>query len=75
MPLALEDDDYPMTPRELCEALRLTIGTFYQYQSKGRFERFELVPRIGPRRYCRRLVQQYLARENSRTAFPKAVSR
>jgi predicted site-specific integrase-resolvase len=56
-------DDQAMTPRELCAALQIALSTFYNYQAAGRYERFELVPRIGPRRYSRRLVRQYLDRE------------
>lgn len=55
-------DDRAMTPQELQDALQLKRSTFYQYQAEGKFERFELVPRIGPHRYCRRLVQDYLDR-------------
>jgi hypothetical protein len=65
-------DDNAMTGAELCAALRLAMSTFYQYQSLGRFERFELVPRIGPRRYSRKLVKAYLDGEPStRTRAPR----
>jgi len=57
------DDESAMTPHELRAKLRLAASTFYHYQSLGRYERWELVPRIGPRRYSRKLVQQYLDRE------------
>lgn len=54
-----EDED-AMLPPELCAKLRLAKGTFYNYQAAGKFERFELRPRIGPRRYSRKLVRLYL---------------
>jgi predicted DNA-binding transcriptional regulator AlpA len=53
-----------MTWRELADALKLKQSTFYKYKKAGRFERFELVPRIGPRRYSRAKVEQYLDRED-----------
>ena len=53
-------EDTAMTPQDLRDALRLTQSTFYKYQSIGKFERFELRPRIGPHRYSRKLVQAYL---------------
>jgi len=64
-------DQNAMTPHELRAKLRLALSTFYQYQSLGRFERFELVPRIGPRRYSRKLVQAYLDGEPSSRAWAK----
>lgn len=54
-----------MTPADLCAALQMKMPTFYRYQALGKFERFELVPRIGPRRYSRKLVQAYLDRERT----------
>ena len=68
------EDDRALTPEELRAKLQLTKSTFYHYQAAGRFERFELVPRIGPRRYSPRLVQQYLDRENPRaTSFTRSA--
>jgi hypothetical protein len=67
-------DDRAMTPHELREALQLKPSTFYKHQAAGRYARFELVPRIGPRRYSRALVQGYLNREapGRRLAIAKA---
>lgn len=62
-----------MTPQELCAALRLKMSAFYKYQASGRFERFELAPRIGPRRYSRKLVQAYLNREDTGIGRLKVV--
>ncbi len=59
-------DDQAMTAQELRDALNLKPSTFYKHQAAGRYERFELVPRIGPRRYSRPLVQAYLKREAPR---------
>lgn len=58
-----DQGDRAMTPQELQNALQLSRSTFYRYQSLGKFERFELVPRIGPHRYSRKAVQAYLDRE------------
>jgi len=52
--------DAAMTPDELRQALRISVSGFYKFQAQGRFESFELKPRIGKRRYSRKLVQQYL---------------
>ena len=49
-----------MTADELRQALQMTPSTFYRHQSLGKFERFELRPRIGLRRYSRKLVTAYL---------------
>jgi hypothetical protein len=57
---ASDDIARAMTPDELRDLLQLKPSTFYKYQSLGKFERFELRPRIGPHRYSRKLVQQYL---------------
>jgi len=67
-------DDRAMTPHELRAKLRLGTSAFYKYQSLGRFEKLELVPRIGPRRYSRKRVQQYLDREPLSSA-PAALKR
>jgi len=66
---ALASDDRAMTPHELRAALRLSTSTFYHYQSAGKLERFELRPRIGPRRYSRKLVQRYLDGEPGSSRF------
>jgi hypothetical protein len=68
-------DANAMTPQELCTKLRLAMSTFYHHQSLGRYERFEVVPRIGPRRYSRKLVQAYLDGELSPRARPTMVGR
>lgn len=52
-----------MTPEELRQALRLARSTFFKYQAMGRFEQWELTPRIAAHRYSRKAVQQYLDRE------------
>jgi hypothetical protein len=67
------DRDTAMTPRELRDALRLAESTFYAYQAAGKFDRFELKPRIGPRRYSRKLVQQYLDGEPSARGWAAPV--
>jgi hypothetical protein len=59
-----------MTPAELCQALQLKRSTFFKQQALGRFAKFELKPRIGPHRYSRKLVQQYLDREPAPQAEP-----
>jgi len=65
------DDLTPaMTPQELRAALQLAESTFYKYQAIGKFERFELRPRIGPHRYSRKLVQAYLNGESSSRFAP-----
>lgn len=69
----MADAETAMTPMELCAALQLTRSTFYRYQALGKFDRFELVPRIGPHRYSRKAVQAYLDRE--RPAAPLRLSR
>ena len=56
-PLVLDD---AITPQEMCVAFRIAMSTFYKYQADGRYERFECKPRIGPRRYSRKLVAAYL---------------
>lgn len=66
-------DDQAMTPQELQAALQLSRSTFYRYQALGKFDRFELVPRIGPHRYSRKAVQAYLDRE--RPAAPVRMAR
>jgi hypothetical protein len=63
-------DDSAMTPKEVAAALRMGLTTFYRYQAQGRFTAFELVPRIGDRRYSRKAVQAYLDREH---ATPRRV--
>jgi hypothetical protein len=55
--------DAAMTPAELRAALQLGVSTFFKYQARGQFDRWELVPRIGPRRYSRKAVQAYLDRD------------
>jgi hypothetical protein len=71
-----DDPARALTPDELRDALQLKQSTFYKHQSLGRFERFELRPRIGPRRYSRKLVQQYLDGEpSSRSWAPPVVDR
>lgn len=52
--------DSAMTPAELRAALRVAVSTFFKYQAMGKFEAWELTPRIGPRRYSRKAVQAYL---------------
>lgn len=59
----MADVETAMTPMELCAALQLSRSTFYRYQAIGKFDRFELVPRLGPHRYSRKAVQAYLDRE------------
>lgn len=59
----MDDDDRAMTGRELAHALQITDRTYRRYLALGRFDRFELVPRIGPRRFSRSKVRAYLARE------------
>lgn len=56
-------DDRAMTPQQLRDALQVSTSTFYHYQAEGRYEAYELVPRIGPRRYSRKLVAAYLNRD------------
>ena len=58
-------DPRAMTPAELRDALQLTQATFYRYQAKGAFVRFELEPRIGPHRYSRKLVQAHIDGERT----------
>jgi hypothetical protein len=53
-----------MTPAELRAALQLAVSTFFKYQARGKFEQWELTPRIGPRRYSRKAVQAYLDRDD-----------
>jgi len=56
-------DDRAMTPAELRDALQLAVSTFFKYQAMGKFDRWELTPRIGPRRYSRKAVRAYLDRD------------
>lgn len=63
----MDDDDRAMTWRELAHALQLSQSQFYRYLAAGRFDRFELVPRIGPRRFSRKAVREYLDREAPRS--------
>lgn len=69
------DVDDAMMPKELAGKLHLAMSTFYEYQAAGRFKRFELVPRIGPRRYSRRLVKEYLDGEPSSRSWPAPAQR
>jgi len=55
--------DQAMTPAELRAALQLAVSTFFKYQAMGKFDQWELIPRIGPRRYSRKAVQAYLDRD------------
>jgi len=59
----LDAEDYAITPRELAARLHLSLSAFYHYQAAGRYERLELVPRIGPHRYSAKLVKAYVNRE------------
>jgi hypothetical protein len=72
---SLGSPDKAMTPGELREALQLTQPTFYRYQSLGKLERFELRPRIGVRRYSRKLVQEYLDGQPSSRTWGAIVER
>lgn len=63
MPVSDDNHGRAMTPQELREALKYSKSTFDHYQAAGKFERFELVPRLGPHRYSRKAVQAYLNRE------------
>jgi hypothetical protein len=71
----LGDDARALTPDELRDALQLKPSTFYKHQSLGQFERFELRPRIGPRRYSRKLVQAYLDGERSERGWAQPAGR
>jgi hypothetical protein len=62
-----------MTPAELRQALRISTSAFYKYQAMGRFEPWELKPRIGPRRYSRKAVQQHLDRDQQQPPRGRAV--
>lgn len=66
-----DDADRAMTWRELADALQLSKAQFYRYLAAGRFDRFELVPRIGPRRFSRSLVRAYLDREGTARGLRK----
>lgn len=57
------DDDRAITPQEFADKLQIKLATFYKHRAAGRFDRFELVPRIGPARYSRKLVAEYLDRQ------------
>lgn len=63
--LSAESHGYAMTPDELCQALRLRKWTFMRLQAAGKFDRFELLPRLGVRthRYSRKAVQAFLDRD------------
>jgi len=54
-----------MTPDELRQALRIKRSTFYKHQALGRFEQWELKPRIVGHRYSRKAVQAYLDRDQA----------
>lgn len=72
----MSPSDTAMTPAELRTALRLAVSTFFKYQAMGKFERWELTPRIGPRRYSRKAVQAYLDLEvGIRASAPRAINR
>lgn len=58
-----------LTAQDLCRLLQLKMTAFYKYRSLGRFDRFELHPRIGPRRYSRKLVQAWLDGEAGSSRF------
>lgn len=59
--------DSAMTPDDLRQLLQLHPKTFQNLQALGRFEQWELVPRLGHRlrRYSRKAVQAYLDREET----------
>jgi hypothetical protein len=67
--------DQAMTPAELRAALQLAVSTFFKYQAMGKFEQWELTPRIGPRRYSRKAVQAYLDRDEAPAQPGRVFSR
>jgi hypothetical protein len=61
----MSPSDTAMTPAELRAALQFAVSTFFKYQAMGKFDQWELTPRIGPRRYSRKAVQAYLDRDGA----------
>jgi predicted DNA-binding transcriptional regulator AlpA len=53
-------DEIAMCREELCARLRISRATFYRLEKAGKLDRFECKPRLGPRRYSRKLVQAFV---------------
>jgi hypothetical protein len=49
--------------------LGISEATFYRLLKLGKFDRFELLPRLGPRRFSGVLVARYLACEANASRF------
>lgn len=52
----------------------LSSSGFYKQLKAGRFNDFELLPRIGSRKWSGAAVARYLAREDSRPVFGRRLA-
>ena len=61
-----------LTPSGRPAARKYRWALLTHFPVRGRCDPWELTPRIGPRRYCRRAVQAYLDRETPPTRLRRA---
>lgn len=48
-----------LTPQDMMRLFQVRSSRFYQLLAVGRFDAFELKPRIGPRRFSAKKVKAY----------------
>jgi hypothetical protein len=63
----------PMTPLELRKLFGWCESTYHVHLAAGHLDQFELVPRIGARRFSRPLVHRYLSGEGFDASNPRAA--
>jgi hypothetical protein len=57
---------------EMCAIFGLTPSGFHRRERKGYYERFELKPKIGPKRWSGTLLKRYLDCEAGASRFVTA---
>lgn len=60
-------------PEHLQAIFQIGPSRFYALVKAGRFDRFELRPRIGRRAWSGKLLQRYLDQEGSSSRFVKSA--
>lgn len=58
-----------MSAHDMCRLFNIKLSTFRKYVAAGKVDRFELLPRIGPRAWSGELLGKYLNCEAGSSRF------